>query len=318
MDARQRVCGGVGRCNVIDALLLGIGAMVPLPDRPLSSLLVRVGGSLLLFDCGEGTQVQMRRFHWGFRRLDAICLTHLHADHVAGLPGLFHTLANAGRTEPVQIFGPEGTIAAVQGLRVIAQWLPYDMIVQELAPGDTFALPAGLRGTVCAAEHRVPCLAWRLDLDRQRPFDPDRAQALSVPLTAWSRLQRGEAVDVNGSTVRPEDVLGPPRPGLALGFATDTRPTVEIAALMQGVDLLVSEATYALDNEQEKAVRHKHMTIREACELAREASVGSLWLTHFSATIEEPEDYARFARETFPNTEMGHPGLTATLSFRDE
>ena len=303
---------------MIDALLLGIGAMVPLPDRPLSSLLVRAGGGLVLFDCGEGTQVQMRRFHWGFRRLDAICLTHMHADHVAGLPGLFHTLANAERTEPVRIFGPEGTNAAVQGLRVIAQWLPYELIVQELAPGDAFALSAGMRGTVCAAEHRVPCLAYRIDLDRQRPFDPDRARALGVPVTSWSRLQRGEAVTGDGGTVRPEDVLGPPRPGLALGFATDTRPTAEIAEHMHGVDLLVSEATYARDDELEKAIRHKHMTIREACELALAADAGTLWLTHFSATIEDPAQLAAFAGELFPRVEMGYPGLTVTLSFRED
>jgi ribonuclease Z len=303
---------------VIDALLLGVGAMVPLPDRPLSSLLVRVGGSLVLFDCGEGTQVQMRRFHWGFRRLDAICLSHLHADHVAGLPGLFHTLANAGRTAPVQILGPVGTIAAVQGLRVIAQWLPYDMVIHELAPGDRFELPAGMRGSVCAAEHRVPCLAWRLDLDRQRPFDPDRARALGVPVTSWSRLQRGETVEANGRAVPPEDVLGSPRPGLALGFATDTRPTPDIAELMQGVDLLVSEATYARDDELDKAVRHKHMTIREACQLARSAGVGKVWLTHFSATVEDSSLFADFARSIYPPVEMGYPGLTTTLSFRDD
>lgn len=300
---------------MIDLLLLGNGAMVPLPDRPLSSLLMRSGGSLALFDCGEGTQVQMRTFHWGFRRLDAICLSHLHADHVAGLPGLLHTVANAGRTEPMHIYGPIGTRAVVDGLRVIAAWLPYEVVVLELRDGDRFELPGGVRGSVCEAEHRVPCLAYRLDLDRSPAFDPVRAEALAVPRPFWSVLQRGEPVSVDGAVVQPHQVVGEPRQGIAFAFVTDTRPTNAIRELVHGVDLLVSEATYALDDEQEDAVRHGHMTIREACTLAKDADVGTLWLTHFSGRIANPMDHLDRARGVFSRTETGEPGLSARLSF---
>jgi len=301
--------------RVIDLLLLGTGAMVPLPGRPLSSLLVRSGGSLALFDCGEGTQVQMRTFHWGFRRLDAICLSHLHADHVAGLPGLLHTVANAGRTELMHIYGPPGTRTVVDGLRVIAAWLPYGVEVHELLDGDRFELFGGAKGRVCEADHRVPCLAYRLDLDRAPAFDPARAEALGVSRPLWSVLQRGESVNVDEEVVQPHQVRGEPRQGVSVAFVTDTRPSDAIRELVHGVDLLVSEATYAHDDEQDDAARHGHMTIREACGLASDAEVGTLWLTHFSGRIDNPMDHLERARSHFPSTEIGEPGLNARLSF---
>ena len=303
---------------MIDVLLLGTGAMVPLPDRPLSSLLMRSGGSLALFDCGEGTQVQMRKFHWGFRRLDAICLSHLHADHVAGLPGLLHTVANAGRTAPIRIYGPPGTRAVVDGLRVIAAWLPYGVEVHELLDGDRFELVGGARGRVRDADHRVPCLAYRLDLDRAPAFDPVRAEELGVPRPLWSVLQRGEPVTVEGGTIQPIQVLGERRQGIACAYVTDTRPSEAIRELVHGVDLLVSEATYAHDDEEGDAARHGHMTIREACGLASDAEVGSLWLTHFSGRIDNPMDHLERARSHFPSTEIGEPGLSARPSFGQE
>jgi ribonuclease Z len=300
---------------VIDLLLLGTGAMVPLPHRPLSSLLIRSGGSLVLFDCGEGTQVQMRKFHWGFRRLDAVCLSHLHADHVAGLPGLFHTVANAGRTEPMHVYGPPGTVEVIEGLRVIARHLPYDMMVHELVDGDRTGLPGGLRAQVCDASHRIPCLAWRVDMDRAPAFDPVRAESLGVPRTQWSSLQRGEPVDVAGRIVQPSNVLGEARKGISFAFVTDTRPTDGIVELVQGADLLVSEATYMSDDARDGAHRFGHMTLRDACEQARAADVGVLWLTHFSGSIDDPLAYRETARDLFPDAEIGRPGLTARLSF---
>jgi len=300
---------------MIDLLLLGNGAMVPLPNRPLSALLMRINGSLVLFDCGEGTQVQMRKFHWGFRNLDAICLSHLHADHVAGLPGLFHTVANAGRTEPMHIYGPTGTIAVVQGLRVIADWLPYDMVMHELDDGDTFELLPGVRAGVRLGLHRIPCLGWRIAVDRAPAFLPAQARELGVPQTEWSRLQRGEVVTLGDVTVAPADVMGPPRRGVAFGFVTDTRVTPELRELVDGVDLLVCESTYGLVDDAEKAKEWGHMTLNQACGFGSEANVGGLWLTHFGGTIDDPALLAPAARALFPATTIGQPGLTTTLAF---
>ena len=300
---------------MIDVLLLGTGAMVPLPGRWLSSVLLRCRGSLILFDCGEGTQISWRRYHWGFRRLDAICLSHAHADHVAGLPGLLHTVAHAGRVEPLAIYGPVGIAEVVDGLRVIARPLPFAVDVRELGDGDRFTLPEGLQGKVRAGQHRVPVLGYRLDLDREPAFDRERAVALGVPQVLWSRLQRGERVEVAGRTIAPDAVLGEPRRGISIAFVTDTRPTDALSDLVHGSDLLICEATYGEDEDQPKAERHGHMTVREAATLAARSGAGVVWLTHFGAGMTEPGAYSDMARSVFPNTLMGGAGLTGRLTF---
>jgi ribonuclease Z len=300
---------------MIDLVLLGTGAMVPLPNRWLSSLLVRINGSMVLFDCGEGTQIAMREVGWGFKRLGAIVLSHHHADHVAGLPGLFHTLANAGRTDTVRIYGPPGTGNIVRALRSIAVDLPYPMEIYDVSSGETVTLPEGVTGTTTWADHRIPCLAWRCDLPRTPAFDVDSATALGIPRHHWSRLQRGEAVTVDAVAYNPDQVLTRQRPGVSFGFATDTRPTAAIAELMRGVDLLVSEATFAEDSYLSNAVDHKHMTFGEAATLARDAGARHLWLTHFSARIENPAAHLPLATPIFPNTQTGYTGLTGTIRY---
>jgi ribonuclease Z len=171
--------------------------------------------------------------------------------------------------------------------------------------------------TVAAGEHRIPCLAYRFDRDRQPAFNPEAARALDVPVERWSTLQRGEPVEVASRVVMPGDVLGPARRGVAVGFATDTRPTQGIVDLMRDVDLLVAESTYGRDEDRDKAVQRGHMTLREACTLAAEAKAGQLWLTHFGGTIEHPEALADHARAIFPQATIGYPGLKHTISFPD-
>jgi ribonuclease Z len=300
---------------MIDVMLLGTGAMVPLPDRWLSSALLRTGQSLILLDCGEGTQIAMRERHWGFRKLTTICLSHLHADHCAGLPGLFHTVANAGKRTPLAIYGPPGTFDVVRGLRAIVPKLPYDMAVTELTDGATVEGPEGVRITVAEGEHRVPVLAYRFDRPRARRFRSDRAQELGVPIDRWSVLQAGRAVVVGGRRVEPGDVLGEDREGVALGFVTDTRPVDGVKDLVRGVDLLISEATFGDDADIAKAVSRGHMTFREAATLARDAGAGHLWLTHFSAALEDPKAFVQYAADVKPEVTVGYAGLSATLAF---
>ena len=302
---------------MIDVLLLGTGGMLPLPARWLSSLLVRCRGELTLFDCGEGTQIPWQRTGWGFRRLGAICLSHVHADHVAGLPGLLHAVANAGRTEPVALYGPVGTAATVAGLRVIAPKLPYELRVTELGD-ERFDLPGGLTGLAAPGKHGLPVLAYRVGAARARRFSPEQARALGVPLPLWRPLQRGEAVRWDGGKAAPAEVLGPPRRGLALGFVTDTRPVPGIAELVRGVDLLVCEANYGDPADAAKAAEWGHMTFAEAAALARDAAAKALWLTHFSPALTEPEAFLEEATTVFPATTIGFTGLTTTLSFLKE
>lgn len=300
---------------MIDVLLLGTGAMVPLPDRYLSSVLFRVGGSLNLIDCGEGTQMSWRRFHWGFKRLDNIFITHHHADHVAGLPGLFHTVANAGRTEPMHIYGPAGMMEVINGLRVIAPYLPYDMYVHELEGGHEFSLSGGLRGRVEYGDHRGPVLAYRFDYPREPAFMPGKAIGLGVPQKLWGPLSRGEAVDVDGRVVGPEEVRGPARKGVSFALVTDTRPTAELVDLARDADLLICEATYGDDADLPNALEKRHMTFREAATIARDAGAGALWLTHFGLGLTDPGAWVHNAREVFPPTQVGFAGLTGQVIF---
>lgn len=292
--------------------------MMPLPRRWLSSLLVRVGGDVILFDCGEGTQIAWRATGWSFRRLSTICISHTHSDHIAGLPGLLHTVANTGRTEPIAILGPVGLAAVVQGLRVIAPELPYQVHVRELASGDTFPLPDGVEGSCVAGEHALPVLAYRLDLHRRRRFQADRARTLAVPTNLWRKLQDGQPVTLDGRVIGPDDVMGPPRPGISVAYVTDTRPTAAIARLISGVTLLVCEGTYGDNAHAENAVRNQHMTFREAATMARDADVQQLWITHFSPGVDDPQAFTGNAREVFPAAVIGYDGMTASLAFPNQ
>jgi ribonuclease Z len=302
---------------VLDIALVGSGGTVPLPGRWLSALLVRVGPELLLFDCGEGTQISMRRLGWGFKALGAICLSHLHADHVAGLPGLLLTIGNAGRTEPLHVLGPLGTGATVAALRTIAPRLPYPVVVRELGDGDRLAW-GNVQLAALAMDHAIPCLAYRLDLPRARRFDADRAERLGVPVPLWKRLQRGESVSWDGQQAAPEDVLGPERAGLRLAYVTDTRPTPGLPSFVRGADLLVCEGTYGDPADAANAIENKHMLFSEAAEVARAADVARLWLTHFSAKLTDPAAYLANATAVFEATTIGHDHLTTSLRFLDE
>ncbi len=303
---------------MIDFLLLGTGAMMPLQNRWLSSLLVRCQGEITLFDCGEGTQIPWRSSDWGFRQTAAICLSHLHADHVGGLPGILHSLANSDRRETLRIYGPVETESVVAGLRTVAPELPFDIVVHELVEGDRIALPGDLVGSVIAGNHRVPSLIYRVDLARSPMFDRAAAESLGIPRSFWSMLARGESVEHGEHTIHPSEVLGPPRPGLAFGFMTDTRPVPRAAEFLHGVDLLVSEGTYGDSELRAKAEAHKHMTFAEAATIARDASARELWLTHFSPAMLQPETFLENATRIFPATTLGFDGLEKTLRYRDE
>lgn len=303
---------------MIDVCLLGTGGMMPLPDRWLSALLLRCEGHVILCDCGEGTQISWRYTNWGFRDLDTIALTHLHADHVAGLPGVLFSLAFADRTEPITIFGPSGTRAAVNGLRVIVPSLPFAVEVIEIEGESEHRLPGGLVMRALPVVHRIPCLAYAFVRPRAPRFEAERAQELGVPVELWSRLQRGESVEVGGRVVDPEAVLGPPRRGVKVAFVTDTRPTPELPDFVRDADLLVCEGMYGDPAELPRAVERGHMVFHEAAKLAADAGVRNLWLTHFSPALQDPENWLPLARNVFPTAELGQPHRTVTLRYPDD
>jgi ribonuclease Z len=258
----------------------------------------------------------MRSSGWGLGGLDAIALTHVHADHVAGLPGLLLTLGLSGRTAPLTIYGPAYTVEVVSALRILVPALPYEVQMKELSGGDGFAV-AGLSASTFALDHRAPCLGFRFDLPRGRRFMPERALALGVPRELWGRLQDGAAVSWPGGSTDPDDVLGPPRSGLAVGYVTDTRPVDGLPDFLADVDLLICEAIYLLPGEESRAAEHDHLHLSEACQIARVARAKRLWLTHFSQAVPDASSLVDEVRAACPLAEVGRDGMTTSLRWPD-
>lgn len=300
---------------MIDICLLGTCGMMPMPGRWLSCALVRCGSSLTLLDCGEGTQVPWKALGWGFRQLGAICLTHMHADHVLGLPGVLFMVAHAGRTEPLDIYGPQGTTYIIEGLRRVVPELPFPVRIHELKSGEQFDLPGELHASCAAAAHGIPCLAYRIELERKPAFLPERAQALGLPVQFWSRLQHGESIEYQGQTVTPGSVLGPPRRGISFAFITDTRPTGALGEFARDVDLLICESMYDDLEDLPLAKANAHMLAQESAGIAAAAGAHALILTHFSPKISDPSRVEKAAQRVFANTRAARDGMIVTLDY---
>ena len=296
---------------MIDVCLLGCGGMLPLPHRALTSLYVRHKGHALLIDCGEGTQTAIRSAGLKFKPIDAILITHFHADHIAGLPGLLLTMGNDGRTAPVTVYGGEGLTDIVRALCVIATEIPFPVHICELRGERSTFKCIGLTVEAFALEHRVPCYGYSFVLERKGKFDARRATELGIPVSAWKTLQRGESVDGFVSA----DVMGQSRKGLKLLYATDTRPLPVIAEMGKGADLMVLEGIFGASEKQARAEETCHMMMWEAAELAGQAQAKELWLTHFSPATHHPEEFAEELQAVFPNTVAGEDGLKKTLLF---
>jgi ribonuclease Z len=314
---------------MIEVALLGCGGGMPMPERYLSALLLKYSGRKILVDCGEGTQVSMRLLGWGFKAIDIICITHGHGDHIVGLPGLLSTIGNSGRTEPLTIIGPEGIAGIVKGLRVIAPCLPYEINIIEnsVKPINIGISKEALQVVgktsemeikVLPVDHSAPCLSYSFYLKRSPRFDAFKAVANRVPKAIWNKLQKIGAIEHAGKLYTPDMVLGYERRGIKISFVTDTRPTEEIPEFIKASDLFICEGTYGAEEDLEKAIRNKHMTFREAAELAKAGQVKELLLTHFSPVMQVPELYRDNAELIFPYVAIGQDRLTKRLSFRDE
>ncbi|MBR4145520.1 MAG: ribonuclease Z [Lachnospiraceae bacterium] len=305
---------------MLDLCLLGTGGMMPLPYRRLTSLMTRFNGSSLLIDCGEGTQVAIRERGWSFHDIDVICITHFHGDHISGLPGLLLSMGNAERTEPVTIIGPKGLEKTVNALRIIAPELPFDIKFIELAdPVSEFNL-FGYRLTAFKVNHRITCYGYSINIDRAGKFDPEKAEKNNVPMKAWSRLQKGQVVEIDGVTYTQDMILGPERKGIKVTYCTDTRPVKIISEMAAGSDIFICEGMYGVDDKDNKAVEHKHMTFNEAARLAAAADPApkEMWLTHYSPSMVNPAEYIGNLKKIFPNSIAAKDLRTVTLNFIEE
>ena len=292
--------------------------MMPLPYRWLTSLMLRYNGSSLLIDCGEGTQIAIKEAGLSFKPIDILCVTHFHADHISGLPGLLLTMGNADRTEPLTLVGPRGLERVVSALRVIAPELPFEIKFIEITKPEEVLELNGYRITAFRVNHNVTCYGYTLEILRQGKFSPDSAREHEIPLKFWNPLQKGQTVEDEGRIYTPDMVLGPPRKGIKLTYTTDTRPTESILRNAKGSDLFICEGMYGEDDKIEKAKGYKHMTFREAATLARDAEVGEMWLTHYSPSLVRPDDYMDTVREIFPKAWPGKDGKSVELNFEED
>jgi len=263
---------------------LGTSGAVPTTQRNTSALLVNRDGDRLLFDCGEGTQRQMMRFETGFS-VDHLFVSHLHGDHVLGIPGLVQTFDFNDRETPLAIHAPHGTRGHLEDLvTAVGTSVSFPVRITQNGPGDVVLDREAYEVRAVEVDHRTRALGYALVEDeRKGRFDREKAEAeLGIPPgPKYSRLHRGEPVEHDGRTIQPEEVVGPPRPGRKFVYTGDTRPTEAVVEAAEGADLLVHDATFASD-WTDRARATGHSTAREAADVARRAGAKRLALVHIS------------------------------------
>ncbi|MBQ8666384.1 MAG: ribonuclease Z [Lachnospiraceae bacterium] len=304
---------------MLDVCLLGTGGMMPLPYRWLTSLMMRIGGSNILIDCGEGTQIAIKEKGWSPNPIDVICFTHYHADHISGLPGLLLSIGNSDRTDPITMIGPRGLERVVSSLRIIAPELPFDIKFLEIEGARATFSFNGYEIDAFKVSHNVTCYGYSLRVPRIGRFDADKAKELGIPLPYWSRLQKGETITDETGSYTPDMVIGPARRGLKVTYCTDSRPVPVISEMASGADLFICEGMYGEPGMEEKAREHKHMTFYEAAKLAKSAELSpkEMWLTHYSPSLSYPKDYEKEVRKIFRNTHVAKDGRSVSLMFED-
>ena len=303
---------------MLDICLLGTGGMMPLPYRWLTSTMARYNGQSILIDCGEGTQIAMKEKGWSPKPIDVICFTHFHADHISGLPGMLLTMGNAERTEPLLLVGPKGLSKVVASLRSIAPELPFGIECLELTENEQRIVFDGFKIDAFKVNHNVPCYGYSIIIDRIGKFQVDKAVALGIEKKYWSRLQRGEVIETEDMTLMPEMVLGAKRKGLKVTYCTDSRPTEGIIRNAEDADLFICEGMYGEPDKLAKAKENKHMTFYEAAEIAKRAEVQRLWLTHYSPSLNRPDEFLPAVRKIFPKAETCKDGKTIELVFEED
>ena len=284
---------------MLELLFLGTGASVPSRDKATSCIAVRNGSDIILMDCGEGSQRQIMISPFSFMKIRAILITHLHGDHVFGLPGLLQTMSLTGRKESVTIYGPPGIRDCIDAFMTVTQGETiYPMEIVEVSGGESFAV-RDMTVSVYRTEHNMASVGYRID-EKDRPGKLDREKALSLGVKDgpdMSRLKNGETV--NG--VRPEQVLGPTIKGSSISYTGDTVKTESVTKGSKGVSVLIHESTY-MSSDSELAKEHFHSTAFQAAETAKECGASCLILTHVSQRYDDLNDVVAEARTVFENT----------------
>lgn len=286
-------------------VFLGTSSAVPTVERGLSSIALVRGAELLLFDAGEGMQRNFIKAGLGMNRKMKIFISHMHADHCAGLLGLLQTMALQGREKSVDIYGePRVKEFILENMRIINFGLTYDLVVHTIEKEGLVVKEDDYQVSCCEALHSIPSYAYCLEeLDRPGTFDIKEAKRLGIPEgELYSKLQHGQDVVLNGRTIKSGQLVGPPRKGRKIGISGDTRPTDRLAQFFAECDVLVFESTYSHDKQQ-KAVERWHSTATEAANIANKAGAKKLFITHFSARYDETSALVKEADAIHGNVE---------------
>jgi ribonuclease Z len=299
---------------------LGTAASIPTSTRALSSVAVQRQGELFLFDCGEGTQKQMIQAKIGFNRRTRVFITHMHGDHILGLPGLLQTMSLLGRDKPIQVFGPKGILNFIEAMITTVEFsLSFTVEACEIEDEGPVIKEKEYEVHSAWAEHSVPCLAYALiEKPRSGKFHPEKAVALGVPKgPLWHILQNGKKVKLpNGRTVKPHEVLDPPRPGRKIVIVGDTKPSDNVARFARGADVLVHEATFTEDLA-ERAEEDRHSTPRGAALVAKKAQVKRLVLTHVSARYGDSNVLLEESKKIFPDTVVAEDFMKIKVPLKE-
>ncbi len=302
-----------------DICLAGTGGMLPLKDRYLTGCFLEYNGKAILIDCGECMQVALASSDLKISRIEMILITHNHADHVTGLPGLLLSMGNCSREEPIDIYLPESAERVVRNLISVCGRLPFDVRLHMLPDKEAVSFTADkidpmLTVYTLPVRHSVKCLAYSMVLEKKAVFQPDKAQSLGVPVKMWRILHSGEAVTLDdGRVIQPDEVLGDKRPPVKVTYVTDTLPIDAIVSFAKNSDLFICEGMYG-DADKKQSMNEKgHMLMQDACRLAGKACVNALWLTHYSPAEKHPENFEKELKKLFPNVIITKDGEKKTL-----
>ncbi|MGN0606082.1 MAG: ribonuclease Z [Oscillospiraceae bacterium] len=302
---------------MVDVCLAGTGGMMPLKNRWLTCFFMEYNGKAMLIDCGEGTQIALADADCKLSKLDVLFITHFHADHISGLPGLLLSLGNFSKTTPLRIYGPKGCADIVKKLCCICPCLPYELEIHEINTDTsvTFTIPEMdmLEITAMSLRHKVDCLGYSFRFMKKPVFNPEKAKALNIPVQLWKNLHAGESVEADGKIYTPDMVLDGERPSTKITYCTDTLYFDELIEFAENSDLLVSEGMYG-DEEYAEDMRKKgHMLFSQSADIALKSGSKELWLTHYSPALKNPNEYSGYVKGIFKNTVISRDGIKRTF-----